>query len=917
MSGRPNPDDSLARMRLEERKKKRGRLTVFFGAAPGVGKTFAMLERAGYLRDVEGLDVVVGIVETHGRFETTTLLAGFERLPRRTVSYQGVTLEELDLDAALARKPALLLLDELAHPNAEGARHGKRWQDARELLDANIDVFTTLNVQHVESLKDVVAQITGVIIHDTVPDSILDLADEIKLVDLAPDALLERMREGKVSLPAEAEWAIQNFFRKGNLIALRELALRKTAERVDADMLEWRRAHTIEKTWAASDRILVCIGASPYSANILRVGRRMASGLRARWFAANVETPSSLRMGSLDRAQLSSNLRLAEQLGAETVTLTGEQPAEEILRFAREQNVTKLVVGKPRVTRLRDRFGTSFVDQLLVGSGDIDVYATAGEPEKRSFFTAANPHAEKYPATAYLAAAATAGLATVTAHAIFRRSDLADIVMTYLLGIVVVATRFGSRPSLLGAVLSVLAFDFFFVPPYFAFAVSDLRHVGTFGVMLLVAVVIASLTQRVRDQADVARRSERRTSLLYAMSRELARADGLSAILQVGARHIEHVFESRIAILLPTGTGDVRFEYTTEGFAAPVDEEDGVMRWVLSNRQEAGSGTSTLSGSTGFYLPLTASGSGASVLGVVGLYPEQEDRFLDLEQRRLADAFATLVATAIERARLGEETEHARLQVETERLRSTLLSSVSHDLRTPLAVMKGAASTLVEDSPQLTPAVRRDMHVALLEETERLERFVRNLLDMTRLDSGAVRVKKEWHSLQEIVGATWSRMELRLRDRSIAVHVGADLLAPVDAALVEQVLVNLLENAAKYTPDASPIEVSASRAPGEIIVEVADRGPGVPEAERETIFDKFHRGQSEYQKGGIGLGLTICRGIIAAHGGRIWVESRKGGGAVFKFALPVDGGPPTADSLPEVGESSGGPSSRTGQGAAS
>ena len=760
-------------------------------------------------------------------------------------------------------------------------------------------------MQHVESLNDVVAQITGVIVRETVPDAVIDAADEIKLVDLPPDALLERLREGKVYLPAQAERALENFFQKGNLIALRELVLRKTAERVDADMQEWRREHGIETTWAASDRLLVAIGASPYSANLLRVGRRMASGLRARWFAVNVETPGTLRLGPADRARISQNLRLAEQLGAETVTLTGERPAEEILRFAREQNVTKIVVGKPRHVRLRDRLGTSFMDELILGSGDIDIYATVGQPEKAELVTPIRAVPPKQDARGYVAAVGAVALATVVAYVLFGRQELADVVMIYLLAIIGVSMRFGFRASVSTGVLSVLAFDFFFVQPYLTFTVSDLRHVVTFAVMLLVGIVIAVLTQRVRDQAEVARRSERRTSVLYAMSRELSRMEGPSAILNVAARHVEQVFESRVAILVGERNGGVRIEYTTAGFVPPLDKEDGVARWVLSHRKEAGLGTTTLAGSSGFYVPLVAPGAEATVMGVLALYPEEPRRFEDPEQQRLADAFATQIATSLERARLAEETERARVQVETEQLRSTLLSSVSHDLRTPLAVMKGAASTLVADDAQLSPAVRKDLNIALLEETERLDRQVRNLLDMTRLESGAVRLKKEWYSLQEIVGATWSRMESRLGARPVSVSVAAELLVPVDNVLIEQVLVNLLENAAKYTPPGTPIDVAAQRVDDEIVVEVADRGPGIPDDEQERIFDKFHRGPSERTKGGVGLGLTICRAVVVAHGGRIWVENRGGGGASFKFALPLGGEPPPLAKLPEIGERSG------------
>ncbi len=903
-SARPDPDELLRRVEAQERKKKRGRLTIFFGAAPGVGKTFAMLQEAGFLLEVERRDVVVGVVETHGRFETTTLLAGFERLPRKKVAYGGTTLEELDLDAALVRRPSLLLLDELAHTNGPGSRHAKRWQDAEELLDAGIEVYTTLNVQHVESLNDVVAQITGVVVRETVPDAFIDAADDIKLVDLPPDELLERLREGKVYLPAQAEKALENFFQKGNLLALRELALRKTAERVDAEMQEWRREHGVERTWAATDRLLVCIGASPYSANLLRVGRRMASGLRAQWFAVNVETSASSRLLPGDRTRISQNLRLAEQLGAETVTLTGEQPAEEILRFARERNVTKIIVGKPRVLRWRDRFGRSFVDELLLASGEIDIYATVGEAEKADPV----PHATKHGDTpsrdrpgGYLAAALMTSAVTAVSLTVFGRAHPADVVMTYLLGIVVIATRFGFRASIVSSVVSVLAFDFVFIPPYLTFSVSDLRHIATFAVMLIVAIVIATLTQRVRDQAEVARRSEQRTMLLYAMSRELSRTEGVSALARVAARHIEQVFDAKSAVVTVDRGGVIRTDDATGGVDAPIPDE-GVVRWVLAHRKQAGFGTGTLAGSRGFYVPLVASGTDGSALGVLAIDAEEPSRFEDPEQQRLADAFATQLASSLERARLAEETERARVQVETEQLRSALLSSVSHDLRTPLAVVRGAASTLVDDDARLAEGARRELASAILEETERLDRQVRNLLDMTRLESGGVHVKKEWQSLEEVVGGAFNRIESRLAGRSVTIRVPGDLVAPFDGVLIEQVIVNLLENAAKYTPETTPIDVAATKEDGAIVVEVADRGPGVPAEDQARIFEKFYRGPSERTRGGVGLGLTICRAILTAHGGRIWVDNREGGGASFRFALPLEGAPPPAGPLPEITE---------------
>jgi two-component system, OmpR family, sensor histidine kinase KdpD len=898
---RPDPDEPLERAQAEARKEKRGRLTIFFGAAPGVGKTFAMLLEAGYQRDVEGRDIVVGVIETHGRFETTTLLAGFERLPKKQISYRGSVLEEFDLDAALARRPSLLLLDELAHTNAAGSRHAKRSQDVEELLEAGIEVYTTLNVQHIESLNDVVAQITGIVVRETVPDSVVEAADDVKLVDLTPDELLERLREGKVYLPAQAQRAMENFFRKGNLIALRELALRKTAERVDADMQAWRRAQGIEKTWAASDRVLVCISPSPYSANLLRVGRRMAAGLHAPWYAVNVETPATLRLPATDRAQIAQNLRLAEQLGAETVTLSGERSAEEILVFARERNITKIVVGKPRGRSIKEWFRRSFVDELILGSGEIDVYVTTGEPETVEPAPAAKPRPAPEPQTAsYIAACSVALLATAFAYLVFGRHHLSDVAMTYVVGTVLVATRFGFRPSIVGALLSVLCFNYFFIPPYFTFLVTDTRHLTTFLVMLLVAGVISGLTERVRGQVEVARRGERKSAALYALSKDLFGAQDPDALLKAAGRRVAEIFESEVAVFVPDEAGGVRASYAAPGLG-PLDGEQGVVRWVFAHRREAGVGTPTLTGSRGFYVPLVAPGKDPEVFGVLGIYTRDQRRFEDPEQQRLAHALATQIAMALERGRLAEETERARIRIEAEQFRNTLLSSVSHDLRTPLAVMRGAATTLMDDDAALSESVRRDLTQALVEETERLDRLVRDLLDMTRLESGAVRVNKEWHSVEEMVGSALNRTESRLVGRKVSTSVPPTLLVPCDSVLIQQVLVNLLENAAKYTPERAPIEVAASAIDGSVMIEVADRGPGVPAAEQAHIFEKFQRGSSDRTKGGVGLGLTICRAIVVAHGGRIWVESREGGGASFRFTLPARGRP-SAEPLPEIPE---------------
>jgi two-component system, OmpR family, sensor histidine kinase KdpD len=887
VTDRPNPDELLRRVVAAEAREKRGKLTVFFGAAPGVGKTYAMLEVARAEMEREKRDVVLGIVETHGRYETGAQLLGLELLPRRKLHYRGVSVEEFDLDAALKRRPQVLLVDELAHTNAEGSRHPKRWQDVEELLDAGIDVFTTMNVQHVESLNDVVAKITGVRVRETVPDSVLADAHEIKLVDLPPDDLLERLRDGKVYVPAEAQRAIENFFKKGNLIALRELSLRLTAERVDAQMREYRHAQGIEQTWAVTEQLLVAVSPSPHSAQLIRAARRMAASLHARWYAVYVERPSARRLPPSTEAQLAQNLRLAQQLGAEVVTLSGSDATSEILRFARERNITKLIVGKPVLGGFLSRFRPSLVDQIVRQSQDIDVYVTAGDradgeqtPEK---VQRAPLHVPSL-AAAFTAAALSSGVTLL----LFGRDQLPDVVMIYLLGIMLVSSRFRMGASVLTAFLSVAAFDFFFVPPYMTFAVADFRHATTFVVMFVVAIVISGLTQRIRNEAAAARERELGTATLYDLSRELAGAQDGQSVLQAAARQIEKVFCSEVTVFLPVANGRIFRAYASQRATEPSERETSIARWVLDHQREAGLGTGTLPGGTTLYVPLIASGG---IVGVLGLTPNDSHRFGQPEQRRRVDAFGAQMALAVERASLAEETGRARQEIEAEQLRSSLLSSVSHDLRTPLAVITGSTSTLLQGGPGISEATRHDLLNTVLEEAEHLNRLIRNLLDMTRLESGAVKIKKEWLPLEELVGAALNRVDSRLTGRQVHVDLPRDLpLVPCDAVLIEQTLINLLENAAKYSTGG--IDVGASFHQKEVVVEVADHGPGIAAGQEKRIFEKFQRAGREGNPEGVGLGLTICRAIVSAHGGRIWVQNRGGGGASFRFALPIEGEAP-------------------------
>ncbi len=882
MAVRPNPDELLARVKEEERQAARGKLTIFFGAAPGVGKTYTMLEAARLAISDEHKDVVVGIVETHGRYDTHSLLIGLELVPRRKVNHRGVELEELDLDAALARKAEIVLVDELAHTNAPGSRHAKRWQDVEELLDAGIDVYTTLNVQHLESLNDTVAQITGITVRETVPDAVFDKAYEVRVVDLPVDQVLERLHEGKIYVPATAALAVERFFKEGNLIALREIALRRTAERVEAKLRGYKAAHGIEETWHTSERVLVCISPSPHSARLIRAARRMATSLHGQLIGLFVEMPAAIRYSTADRERLAQHMRLVESLDGEAVTIRGDDAPSEIVRYARKRNVTKLVVGKPTHPRWRDVLRPPFLDDLIRTSEEIDVYVISGfeaEPKKPRRRSTEAPRA---PSLGWIAAVVAVVVSTLLGVA-FAREQTADVVMVFLLGVVLVAMRFGYGPSLLAAVLAVVAFDFFFVTPYYSFAVSDLRHLATFAVMFIVAVVISNLTQRIRRQADAARSRERRTAALFAISRELGAAASRDALVSIALSHVRAIFATKAALLLPTVSGALH----TAASDFDVDDKDlGVAEWVWTHERAAGATTDTLASSRALFAPLLGS---HERVGVLALVPSTESRLADPDERQLLDTIARLVASALERAELAEEARRARLRVETEQLRNALLSSVSHDLRTPLAVITGSTSALLEEGAPKDEATRRELLKTAHDESLRLNRLVRNLLDMTRLEAGALKVNKEPQPIEETVGAALNRMEDRLHGRDVQTDIPADLpLVSVDAVLIEQVLINLLENATKYTPAGSPIRIAARATSAGVEVEIADRGPGIAKEDAERVFDKFYRAR-EGEGGGVGLGLTICRGIVNAHGGRIWVESREGGGASFRFVLPLDG----------------------------
>jgi two-component system sensor histidine kinase KdpD len=867
---------------------RRGRLKIFFGAAPGVGKTYTMLEAARHARE-GGLDVVVGYVEPHGRPDIESLLQGLEQLPSREATTQGGAMQgDLDLDAARRRSPALLLVDELAHSNwlesEPGPRHAKRWQDIQELLAARIDVWTTLNVQHLESLGDVVAGITGVRQGETIPDRVFDEADEVELVDLPPTELLARLSAGKVYPTGQAPGDVEQFFREPNLVALRELALRRTADRVDAAARAYDGKERASKPWLARDRFLVAVAPDEQAEQLVRLGKRFADAMDAEWMVVSVETPAMLRLGEKARNRRVDVLRLAESLGAETVTLDGPSAAAALSEYARLRNVTRIVVGEPTRARWWLPFRPSTAIQLMRPPRAFDVSSIAWREPSGAVSAEAVVDPRGIPWSSYAAGLPISIACTVLAAIMFPYFSLTDLVMVYLLGATVAALRLGRGPAAMVAVFNTVAFDFGFVPPRYSLAVTNFKYVVTFGVMLAVALIIASLVASVRAQTRVAGARERRTSLLYGMSRELVATRGFDPLARVAIKHVAETFASRAAVLLPDEQGRLAHPHAPAASGSLDDADLSIAQWVFDHDTPAGLGTDALPGAPAQYLPLRGSGK---MLGVLAVEPSHRRRLLLPEQRHLLETFAGQIALALERAALADEAERARVAAETESLRNTLLASISHDLRTPLAVIAGASSALNDTSTAFDEQSRRLLASSIENKANEMAQIISNVLDLMRLEAGSVVLHRDWQTVDDLVGSALDRLTLQLADHPVQVDVPPELPPVyVDGALMLQVFTNLLENGAKHTPPQTRIIIRASAAETYVRVVVDDTGPGLP-GDPERLFDKFQRGRDEGNTAGAGLGLAICRAIVNLHGGRIEAAHRPGGGARFTFTLPV------------------------------
>ena len=871
---RPDPDALLASLRHDEARASRGRLKVFFGMCPGVGKTYAML-RAAQQERAGGTDVAVGVVETHGRTETEAMLAGLTVIPRKQIDYRGTQLTELDLEAVLARRPRLVLVDEFAHTNAPGSRHPKRYQDVSELLDAGLDVLTTLNVQHLESRADAVRQITGATVNETVPDSVFELADEIELLDLTPEALLERLREGKVYLGDRAAAAAEGFFKDTHLTALRELALRFVAERVDRQLRHLRAGSTKQTVWRSGERLLVAVGPSPFSIQLVRWTRRMAAALGAPWVAVYIEPPVALP--AEDQRLLDQNLALARELGAEIVVSHDDNIAAALVRVALQQNATQIVVGKPRRRRLFDLVRGTLVDRLLRLGGNIDIYVVPAESDRgRRRLLTVDRSLRSSPGE-YAVAAGT--VAVITLLGLLLPADIyLAIGLVYLLAVMLLSLRVGRGPVLAAGVLSALTWNFLFIPPRFTFAIGKVEDATLFGTYFIVALVAGHLTSRIRAQAHNERMREERATALFELTRALAEARTLDDAVFAALRQADELFAAKTSLLLADASGTVAPHFA--GSFALDDKERGVAEWVYLNRRAAGRFTDTLPGSTAFYLPLVREDRAVGVLGIV-VPPE---RTLTLAQRDLLEAFARQLALNVEGEHLREAGEREKLLAESDKLHRVLLDSVSHELRTPLAVITGGLENLTDATPELRAELINEGRAA----ARRLNRLVGNLLDQTRLESGTLKPRLDWCDARDLVNAALEGVRDELAGHPLEVILPDDM-PPVraDFALTEQALANLLLNAARHTPGATPVFLTAGieRSGTRAFFTVADRGPGFPLAMRERLFKKFERGDAA-RAGGLGLGLSIVRGFVVAQGGDIVVGENPGGGAVFTIYLP-------------------------------
>ena len=889
---RPSPDTLLE----QANREGRGKLRIFLGAAPGVGKTFEMLTQ-GRRRRLEGADVIIGVVETHGRLETEALTKGFEIIPKKRGLYKGRVVAEMDLDAILQRNPQLVLVDELAHTNVEGSRHPKRYLDVEELLAAGIDVFTTINIQHIDSLNDVIAQITRIRVRETVPDAVLDEADEIELVDLTAEDLLGRLREGKVYVKAQAERALNHFFSPGNLTALRELALRKVAQHVDRDMVDYMQAHAIGGPWPAGERILVCVSEHPSSAELVRYARRVAAALRAEWTALHIEGPRHATLSEVDKDRVADTLRLAQRLGGQAASLPGRDIAEAILNYAHRNNITQIIIAKSERAPWFELLHGSVVRDLIRNSGAISVTTVSPRGETipaKSVRTAPRPEGIAWRGY-LLSGGATAGTICVAwlMNAIFAQS-LGSVGMVFLVPVMVSAVFFGRGPAFVTALLSVLAYNFFFLPPLYTFTIADPNNWLSFAVLLFVAIIAGNLAARVRAQADLAAARAAAMTELYRFTGKLAGIARLDDILWAAAFQISSMLKTHVVLLLENPASkslEVRAGYPPED---ELDAQDlAAAAWCWGRGQPAGRNAETLPGAKRLFLPMR---TGEGLVGVAGLQRPDDRTLFTPDERRLLDALLDQAALAIERSKLVERVDEAQVLAEADKLRVAMLASLSHDLRTPLASILGAATTLIASRNLYDVRQMDELLATIREEAERLDRFVGNLLDMSRLEAGALGAKLENLDVLELVETATKRLARRLSLHKLVVDLPPDIpLVRADPLLLEQAIFNLLDNAAKYAETGTTIRIGARRIADKILLTIADEGTGISVEALPHIFDKFYRAKAADRRiAGTGLGLAVARGFVEAFGGSLDAANRTDRiGAIMTITLPVAPEPET------------------------
>lgn len=877
---RPDPERILKRVEQEEAEKsrRRGKLKIYLGAAPGVGKTHEMIHDA-LEEKAKGNDVVIGVVESHGRKEIEKLLHELEIIPKKIIPYHGKKILDFDLDAALKRKPALILIDEMAHTNVPGMTHKKRWQDIKELLDRGINVYTTLNVQHIESLSDDVSQVIHAQIRETVPDSMIEMADTLELVDLPPEELLKRLEEGKVYYAEQADLAAKNFFKRGNLIALRELALRTVAQQVGKQVLLYRQGQGIKHIWPTQEKILVCVGSGLEAQKLIRAAKRTANNRKCEWVAVFVDTPK-IKLTETQKNNAIKNLLFAEKLGATTRILTGFDIVKEIMIFAREENVTQIMVWKYIRSRLRNLFFRDLADEIVRHSGEIDIYIMTGE--SIAFPKDNEPAIQKYSFKNYFISIFVVAIATGLNFLLFPFLSTSTLITVYLLGVTIVALLGEDGPAFFNSILSVIAYGYFFVTPYFSFAVADIQFIFTLVVMLLVSFVISHLTLRVRKQAESARFAERQTAALHTLSRQLASTRGVDKILEIGEQYVGKLFNCEVIILLPKN--DQLVSHSKSKLTTLSKKEQEVAKWVYELGKMAGKGTDTLSFSDALYVPLIAS---QNILGVMRIIQKSQQLFTP-DQNYILEACANQIALALEVDKIQEKNRQKELKLETNRVRSELLQNVSHDLHAPLAVVLGEASTLIEMNKELKPKEIKNIGEDIYNEVEQHSRLINNLLQVTYLESGSIKLEKRLTSLPEIINLVVSTSSKKVGNRKIQVDIDKSIPPiPFDSTLMQEILINLLDNAIKFSPDNTQINIIATKDNSNVLISIEDEGPGIVPDEVNKLFEKYYRGRKITSERGLGLGLAICRSIVNAHGGTIWAENRPQGGASFKFTLPI------------------------------